>query len=116
MPDESITSSTSTEDIYEIYVANQNYDLDRDVSACRNFIRAARALHAQIVKGKASFVTIDGNQVTFDSKMIERQIAAAIEFWRINDTSAASSGAGAAGAVVGRAAGSRVYDMREIRE
>lgn len=80
-----ITSSTATAEIYGYYVASQNYDLDGSTTQARDFIRSARALLAQIAQGKAKSVSIDGNPVTFDAELLERQIKAASDWLSAND-------------------------------
>ncbi|MDM4014964.1 hypothetical protein [Roseiconus lacunae] len=103
-----ITHETTTAELHALYVENQNYDLDADTAACRMFIRAARALHAQIVKSKAKRVQIDGVPVELDAALIERQIGDAIAYLNGNDPAFRKRS--------GRSGGTFIYDMSGIRE
>lgn len=101
-----INSDTETADLYAIYVDAQNYDIDGSAEAAKDFMRAARALLAQIVKGKVRSVDVGGVPVTFDAPLIERQIQQAKHWLSANDANYSG----------GRRGSVHHYDMRFTRD
>lgn len=99
-----LNASSSLEEVAGAYLTNASYDLSGGtIAQCEAFIQALRHLKMR----RPRFVTLDGNQVTFDHTSLSAELTKA-EHWLATNRAASSANGGGTAAV-------RTYDMGGIR-
>lgn len=83
----SLSSASTNTEVKAAYDDNCGYDLDDDVTKCKEFIRACRIL----VRRMAEEIRTGNSSVSDTYKKIQDELKKAESWWTANDTAAATS-------------------------